>query len=196
VPIAFTEALPALDALITRTRLALQLTEDGTDAHKQLKDLLDKEEKLWAQIAIHSADATKTTTKGKPNREKEIELLRTQAQKIEEGARGALQLAEAFGLVDDNAASALNSIVQIAANVQAALKGDLSSVLGVAGGLASIASNCFGGTTTPRNSAGGRRCRTTRTPSAASRSASASSARWISPAARSRSCWRSCRARS
>lgn len=61
-------------------------------------------------------------------------------RKIEQSGRGVLQIAEAFGLVDENSAQALQNVTQLAAAIPGALKGDFSSILSGFGALAALIS--------------------------------------------------------
>lgn len=73
-----------------------------------------------------------------------IRALREQARIIEQSANAALQLADAFGLLDENAARGLQNLVQIGAAIPGALAGDPTSILSLAGGLAEGISTGFG----------------------------------------------------
>jgi hypothetical protein len=71
----------------------------------------------------------------------EPEKFRETARAIQAAAEGALQMASAFGLVDERVASILVSVVQIAANAQGAFEEgpqQIASIIGLAGGVASL----------------------------------------------------------
>jgi hypothetical protein len=78
--------------------------------------------------------------------------LQAQARTIEATARGALQLAQAFGLVDEKTASILENVAQAAANVPALLAaiakggtgGIITAALPVAGALAGLVTGLAG----------------------------------------------------
>ena len=67
------------------------------------------------------------------------------AREVGTVARGALDLAQSFGVVDAQAAALLNSVVNIASALPKALAGDLTSIAGIIGGVANIASQIMGG---------------------------------------------------
>lgn len=102
---------------------------------QQTEDIAQRTERE-AKAAKAAADA----------REKSRAAVRAQADAIQRAARGAAQLAEAFGLLDRNAALALESIVDIASEVKVIAANGLSfdSALSVAGGLAALAGGLFG----------------------------------------------------
>jgi TP901 family phage tail tape measure protein len=141
---AFTESLPALEQMIDRTKAQIAATKDGTEDHRVLVELLRKEEALWHKIAQHAGDLSDDSDRQRRAHTEQIRVLQEQAREIEAAARGAIQLAGAFGIVSDEAARALESIAQIGANLQAALAGDFSSILAVGGGLASLISSLTG----------------------------------------------------
>jgi hypothetical protein len=60
-------------------------------------------------------------------------------------ARAGLDTAQAFGVIDQQAASVLNSVTNIATALPKALAGDLTSMAGILGGVANIASQIIGG---------------------------------------------------
>lgn len=100
--------------------------------------------KLAREIAKLRGDEAGAAAGTLQTDDQRLQKLHDQAYAIERGARAALQLAEAFGVVDERTAQALESVAQIAANIPGALSGDLGSVLSVAGGVASIVSNFLG----------------------------------------------------
>lgn len=138
------EALPFLDAISGRAQVQLSLAKEGTAEHERIKKLLKEIRDLRADIADQEADALEDAKDRAEIDKERLRALRDQAHAIESGARGALQLAEAFGLVDENLARSLENIIQIGANMPGALSGDLSSILSVAGGLAQLASSILG----------------------------------------------------
>jgi hypothetical protein len=60
-------------------------------------------------------------------------------------ARAGLDTAQAFGVIDQQAAAVLNSVTNIASALPRALAGDLTSMAGILGGVANIASQIIGG---------------------------------------------------
>jgi hypothetical protein len=67
------------------------------------------------------------------------------AREVETLARAGLDTATAFGVIDQQAAAVLNSVVNIAAALPKALAGDLTSMAGILGGVANIAKQIIGG---------------------------------------------------
>lgn len=126
-----------LSALVADTQARLDLTKADTDEHRRLKKLLEEILALRAKIAGQVANASEGTADQAKDAEAQMRALREMAHTIESSARGALQLAEAFGLVDARTASALTNVVQIAANLPA-LSGALQA-LGSGGSFASVA---------------------------------------------------------
>ncbi len=59
-------------------------------------------------------------------------------------AKGALGFAEAFGLVNDSTAAALNNILNIADALPSALEGDVSSIVNVLGNVGGLLGSLFG----------------------------------------------------
>ena len=85
------------------------LHSEATAGSKEWKDLGDEIKKVQEQIA--------KLTLGKTTDE-----LIAQARALQQAVDGALQLAEAFGVIDENAANALRSIAQVALNIPALSK--------------------------------------------------------------------------
>lgn len=141
----------------------LQLMADATEQqmigvdvaleeYKKLEDRLKKIRDLQIKVAAGIADAGAGDPK--PEADTSVRDAIEMGRQVEAAARGALQLAEAFGIVDENTSSVLQNIVQIAANIPA-----LSEVLGadkldvgklaatalpVLGGIAGLVSQIFG----------------------------------------------------
>lgn len=72
------------------------------------------------------------------------EKLEKQVREIADVALGAIGVADAFGLIDDNAAKVLGQIVAIGAALPKAFSGDPSAIIGVIGSLAGVISSLFG----------------------------------------------------
>lgn len=144
------QALAQLNTLISETEKQLALTKEGTVEHERLNDLLREQRQLRKDITADVFDLGKNLESQEQRDRKRLDTLRDQAHAIESAARGALQLAEAFGIVDGNAAAALTSMVQIAANLPTALDSSLKmidrlpGILSVAGGVASMLAGFFG----------------------------------------------------
>lgn len=142
------ELLPDLERIEDALRGQLALVEaQGGDTSK-LKTELDRIEAIWKRIGKAVGQATDGVADARAEHEKLLTKLRDQATSIERAARGALQLAEAFGLVDENTARTLENIAQIAASLPGILaKGgpDPTAILSVVGALSGIISSLFGG---------------------------------------------------
>jgi hypothetical protein len=67
------------------------------------------------------------------------------AREVETLARAGLDTAQAFGVIDQQAAAVLGSVTNIASALPRALAGDLTSMAGILGGVANIASQIIGG---------------------------------------------------
>lgn len=138
------ELLSAIQNAHIKTEALLGTLKEGTVEHERVKDLLQKQKDLMDKIhkaAVGTADATADEKK---NRSEIIRNLQAQAHKIQTAAQGAIQLAQAFQLIDASAAAALSSISQIAANFGLAKAGDFSGIMGVIGGVASLVGSLFG----------------------------------------------------
>ncbi|HNB58682.1 MAG TPA: phage tail tape measure protein [Phycisphaerales bacterium] len=72
--------------------------------------------------------------------------IRQQADAIQRTVRAAVQLGEAFGLVDSNLGNVLEGIGQVASELSVVAKNglDFSSALSIAGGIATVVSGLFG----------------------------------------------------
>jgi hypothetical protein len=73
-----------------------------------------------------------------PDTSANVRGLRDQARAIEENARAALQLAEAFGVVDSSAAKSLQTIVQLGAAIARIATGDPTAIPVAAAAVASL----------------------------------------------------------
>lgn len=104
------------------------------DLARQSEDIAERAERE-AKAAKEAADA----------RERARAAVRAQADAIQRAARGAAQLAAAFGGLDESAARALESMVDIASELQVIVKNGVSfdSAFSIAGGVASLFSGLF-----------------------------------------------------
>lgn len=66
-------------------------------------------------------------------------------QKVGTVAQGVLGIATAFGIVNDKAAAVLGNVINIGTNIEKALGGDPSAIVGVIGSLTGILGSIFGG---------------------------------------------------
>lgn len=138
------EILPDLERIQGALVGQLALVEDGSAEQQKIQQQLERIEALWKKIVAHIGKADDETSDLRSEHEQLLSDLREQATTIERAARGALQLAQAFGLVDEQTAAALENIAQIAASIPGALAGDPSSILSVLGGLSGVISGLFG----------------------------------------------------
>lgn len=143
---SITQVIDPLDVIRGQVEGQLALTRANTAEHERLLGLLDKIKAAQKGVADARRRDPNEADPAKARREQlaRLDAMRDQARTIESAARGALQLAEAFGIVDENASRALQSIVQIGANIGGAIAGDLTSLLSVGGGLASLVAGMFG----------------------------------------------------
>jgi hypothetical protein len=133
------EKIRLLDQIKINEELEKQKVHDDASTKKK-QELLDYVKGIHvAEIGIGNAQGKTVETD-----EHRVQRYQNMARSIEEAVRGALQLAEAFGLVDQRTALALENVAQIAANIPGAMAGDLGATLSVAGGIASIVSNFLG----------------------------------------------------
>lgn len=123
--------------------------EEGSTARERYNELLREAGRLLGQVAKAVQETSQQERRRDDDNEEaereRIRRLREQAREIEQVARGVLQLADAFGVLDERARSALEAIVQIGANIPGALSGDPGSVLSVLGGVAQLIESLAGG---------------------------------------------------
>lgn len=86
-----------------------------------------------------------TSTDESRLQDERIRKLREQARTLEENARAAVQLAEAFGLIDGEAAKVLQTLAQLGASVARIAGGDLSAIPSALAAAASLGGRIFGG---------------------------------------------------
>jgi gas vesicle protein len=104
------------------------------DFNAEMATLVTKSHEVRDRLMGWTPEIEKATGKGKDL-----------AREVGTLARGALDLAQSFGVVDAQAASLLNSVVSIATALPKALAGDLTSIGGIIGGVANIARQIIGG---------------------------------------------------
>lgn len=111
-------------------------------------DRLRKEGKLTVEVETvlvgAAEDAGNAGGSGPDPNEERIRNLREQARVLEENARAALQLAEAFGLIDSEAAQAIQTVVQLATSVARIAAGDFTAIPSAIASVASLVTS-FGG---------------------------------------------------
>lgn len=107
------------------------------------------------QMAERTKEMAEAEQELADKRREAIQSAAAQAQAIEQAGRGALQLAEAMGILSDEAAAAAQAVLQIASatdqlsalsklDTKASFSEMLGPILGIAGGLASLVSSLFG----------------------------------------------------
>lgn len=141
--------LQALLDVLTQERDALQ---EGSRIREQYNDLIRETEKAYQDVKKAAQDEKDAIIKAEEDKRKaaeraeqeRISRLREQARTIEENVRGALQLAEAFGIIDRNTARALESVAQLASAVARIAGGDLTAIPSALGAVASLFSNAEG----------------------------------------------------
>ncbi|MFL5580109.1 MAG: phage tail tape measure protein, partial [Gemmatimonadaceae bacterium] len=105
--------LRALAAAEAGLQVQLRQTAAGAEREK-IEQAIEAVQKRRAEI---EKQITEETKKGNAAAEKRRDHLRETARAIEAAARGALQLAEAFGIVDDATAAVLANVAQLGANL-------------------------------------------------------------------------------
>jgi hypothetical protein len=73
-----------------------------------------------------------------------IRALRDQARAFEENVRAATQLAEAVGLIDESAATTLQSLAQLGASIARIAAGDMTAILPAIGAAVQLGQSLFG----------------------------------------------------
>jgi hypothetical protein len=117
----------------------------GTREQEKGVAALREAEQLHRRIAEHERDELKSARDKTDPKSRETRDLQTQALLVERTARGALQLADAFGVVNSETRAILESLVQVGAGIgpllsalQGGKGGLLTAALPVAGGIASL----------------------------------------------------------
>lgn len=141
---------------ITAERDAL---EEGSEAREKYNELVRRTMDLYQRGAKTIGDEADRRVKAEERaleaaeraaaaavraREQELRGLRDTARLIEENARAALQLADAFGIVDDNVARTLEGLVQVGTSIARIAGGDMTAIPAAIGSLAQVVSSLFG----------------------------------------------------
>src|SRR5690606_17978086 len=144
------EGLEAFIAALINERDAMQ---EGSVEREHYNALLRDASRLYEQVVKdlrqlaeeerkRDADRRKREQREREEREREererLRNLRDQARTLEENARAAVQLAEAFGLIDSEAARALETIAQLGTSIFRIAGGDLSAIPSAIGAAASL----------------------------------------------------------
>lgn len=154
--------LASLQDQIDKTTELVQKTKEGTADHAAMVGLLRQELALRQQILGTGKVQAKTDATAT---QQMLDHVRAVAQTIQSAASGALQLAQAFGIVNDTTATTLQRLVDIGANIKplvetlktykagttdengkplATIGSVVSAALPVIGGLAGLFSGLFG----------------------------------------------------
>lgn len=148
-----------VDDLVESLRQYVDQAEVGTKAHDLYNAQYQRALALLRQMGQAEERKANAAKRGADAEERALDALREQARTIEASVRGALQLAAAMGLVDDEASAALQNVVQIAANIPNALEtlrqaktgkegvgaGEIvTAFLPIVGGIASLAEGILG----------------------------------------------------
>lgn len=108
------ESFVKLSAIEDGLRLALTEQTEGAAGYKIIMAAILKIDEARDKLrGKRTSAATKETT----DAEKHLRTLQDQARTIQQSVDGALQLAHAFGLVDESTTNVLRSIGQVAANI-------------------------------------------------------------------------------
>jgi uncharacterized phage infection (PIP) family protein YhgE len=147
------EILPAVQELVQHLQASRDAQARGTTLWNEYDQRLQKAVELSKKLVQNIGNAGQGQQDVNAELDKTLDKLELQASRIQSAARGALQLAQAFGIVDDNLANAVNNVVQIATaipQVSAVLKSGASitkalpGILSIAGGLAGLIGGLFG----------------------------------------------------
>jgi gas vesicle protein len=149
------EILPSIQALIEQLQASRDAQAQGTVLWNTYNDRLKKAGELSAKVAKNIGNAGQGQQDLNADLDKTLDKLELQASRIQSAVRGAIQLGEAFGLLDDRSSAMLQNITQIATEipkVAAVLKAGgglekaLPGLLGIAGGIAGLLGGLFGRT--------------------------------------------------
>lgn len=114
----FTAQRVALEELRESLTHYLAGLQQGTAEYDRAQALLREINNELRSVGRNEVDAWKAAAARTKEYARQHDTLAQQVRDIEEIARGALQVAEAFGLIGQDAAQMLESIVQVAANIK------------------------------------------------------------------------------
>jgi TP901 family phage tail tape measure protein len=149
------EILPQVEILIAQLQTAMDQQQRGSALWTKYRDQLQRAQELAGKLAKNIGNAGQGQQDLNAELDKTLDKLELQASRIQSAVRGAIQLGEAFGLLDDRAAAMLQNITQIATEipkVAAVLKAGgglekaLPGLLAIAGGIAGLLGGLFGRT--------------------------------------------------
>lgn len=124
------------------TLIPVAQIDAALQVRRETGDMADDAERA-ARAAEEQSRAYEATQRALEQARQQVRL---EADEIVRATRAALQLAEAFGIMDDNLADALNGIAQVGAELKVVAANGLSlgSATTIAGGFASIVGGLFG----------------------------------------------------
>lgn len=143
---ALRQQITALEAYIDAHGKAGGILAEGTalrerfnEQLRQTRRQLEQNEKALRDEAEEAEEtARKLIEDRKRANEERLRSLRESARSLEENARAGLQMAEAIGLIDSEAAQALGSVVQLGTAIGRIAAGDLTAIPAAIGAVASI----------------------------------------------------------
>lgn len=109
----------AIDEQVRSLESYMLHLQRGTREHRAARDLLSQMQELQQRITKDKGEEVDKTKQQAAADKERMDRLQAQARNIEAAARGALQLAAAFKIVDESTASMLQNVAQLAANVPA-----------------------------------------------------------------------------
>lgn len=141
---ALADAQAKLSRLARLVQEELDVATLTSDERERLKKLLNAIGVQMAKNAGSAMDLTQAAVDENAEREKGIRRMVELGRRIEVAARGALDLANAFGLVDDRTTDVLENVIKLASNLPAAYKGDPSAIIGVMGSATQLFKHIMG----------------------------------------------------
>lgn len=142
----------ALGGFIEKMKQEASTLQEGSKARKAYLDLVEKAEDAHrknADAIDRETDAQERGNEAAEERRRQEELrdLRERARLLEENARAAIQLANAVGLIGDEAAATFSAIAQLGSALYRIFSGpemDLSAIPSAVGALAQVMKGLFG----------------------------------------------------
>lgn len=152
---ALTEARVQLQGLLAETRagtnehLAIQQRLDEVSAklaehYRKLPPLIKPTKELLKDAVVEAGKFNQEIPKAGPIIKSTTQRMTELGQEIAVVARGAIGIAQGFGLINSEAASVLQNVITIGENLGKALGGDPTAIIGVIGGLTGAISTLFG----------------------------------------------------
>lgn len=143
----------ALGGFVARLKNEAAGLKEGSKARKEYIDLIHRAEDAMERLTKATEKGTAATEKqadaeAQRRAQEELRNLRDRARLIEENAQAAIQLANAIGLVSDEASSSLQGLAQMGSALFRIFSGptpDLSAIPSAIGGAAQALKGLFGG---------------------------------------------------